>query len=80
MNQEVRLKARKVRVMSGHAFDAHDCHILGNGQASLFVSLIPPVAIRSVGERQTEDLEVPGSIPGVGMKVLGRCSLTGLNP
>ena len=40
-----------------------------------FVSLIfPAAAIAQLGERQTEDLKVPGSIPGLGraMHCIGR--------
>ena len=35
---------------------------------------IPEAAIAQLGERQTEDLEVPGSIPGLGraMHCIGR--------
>ena len=31
----------------------------------------PEAAIAQLGERQTEDLKVPGSIPGLGMSTLG---------
>ena len=40
-------------------FECHSCHID-------FVALSPS-AIAQLGERQTEDLKVPGSIPGLGM-------------
>ena len=32
-------------------------------------------AIAQLGERQTEDLKVPGSIPGLGIFLMNDCSL-----
>ena len=51
----------------------------------------PTAAIAQLGERQTEDLKVPGSIPGLGIMVwacdmgggscrLGACLCTAINP
>ena len=41
--------------------------VLGKRFVSVRVSFISLAAIAQLGERQTEDLKVPGSIPGLGI-------------
>ena len=40
----------------------------------------PEAAIAQLGERQTEDLKVPGSIPGLGMVSYCRRLISSLQP
>ena len=55
----------------GHGFEPHSCHSFEWFGGSFCTHIFPPflrgAAIAQLGERQTEDLEVPGSIPGFGI-------------